>query len=152
MNGEQCRSCKGSKVCRKCHEHVAFLREFVHECSTSNLGPAEAVLIRALQWTVEAETQNKSVYGMKGMGGGTLLGTFIAPGVGTVLGGMLGKMLGDTVAVTDIPDKLSWRRADLWFCMGLLYQMTNRSAEASQAWIKALTYKSDHEPSRFALK
>lgn len=145
-NSNRCR-CGEKGDCRTCRDHVATLEKFVLEMSEGSFGPAEAVIARGLKSTGDDEQSSKTMHSVGGVGIGALIGSFIFPGVGTVVGGLIGKAIGENSNVS-----LDWRRADLYFALGFLYRATNRKAEAIQAWIKALSLKEDHEPSRFALK
>jgi hypothetical protein len=125
---------------------------FIRECQDKNFGAAEAAIARSLQETVASQEKAKSASSMGGLGAGAVIGTLLLPGVGTVVGGMLGKMFAEGSFSPEFDSLLAWERADLYFSLGMLYGITERKAEARQAWIKALTYKEDHEPSRLALK
>lgn len=126
---------------------MANLESFVREVVGGSFGPAEAAIARGLNAVGDDEQSTKSLHTIGGAGVGALVGTVLLPGVGTIVGGLLGKAMGEGTGV-----KLDWQRADLYFALGTLYGLTERKAEARQAWIKALTYKEDHEPSRLALK
>lgn len=149
---DPCRDCEGTGVCWVCRTHLEVLAQFGTEFRNREFGIAEATLIRALNASGVEESMLKNNMKLAGLGGGALVGALLLGGPGTIVGSMVGNVLAERSALTDAPAKVNWKQADLFFCLGLLYASTGRKGEASQAWIKALTLKEDHQPSRMALK
>lgn len=143
----RCPRCQGQRACLRCHDHRANLWAFAMEMENGSPGSAEACLQRAMVGNVQDDRKAKSTASIGAAGIGAILGTIVAPGLGTIVGLSLGKMLGDAVE----PDE-GWKQADLLFSLGVLYASTGRKAEASQAWIKALTLNEHHDEARAALK
>ena len=143
----QCPDCTGSGRCAKCVDHVGMLESFAQELQTGSPGSAEACLQRAMINVGQSEQRARSNAGIGAAGFGALIGTMVAPGLGTIVGMSLGKMLGDSVDPSE-----PWKQADVFYSLGILYALTGRKAEANQAWIKALTLNEHHDAARAELK
>lgn len=114
-------------------------------------GVAEATLQRAF---IDAETdQAKSQLWSEfiGKGGGSLLGTAVYPGVGTILGLIFGGMSAEAFKLTEQGRRTAWRKADLLFCLGALYNAAERTVETRDALIKVLILNEHHAMARAAL-
>ncbi len=151
VTGARCSACNGAGKCPKCRKHVQFLAEFLDEYGRGEFGVAEATLQRGF---IDAETdQAKSRLwsDFLGKGGGSLLGTAIYPGIGTILGLIFGGMTAEAFMLTEQGKLTAWRKADLLFCLGALYNAAERTTEARDALIKVLILNEHHVMARKAL-
>ena len=148
----ECWACIGNGICSTCSTHVEVLRKFAEDFRVGNVAIAEATLQHAFTGASREEGSIRTGYQAAGAGGGAILGTLILPGVGTVIGGMLGNMAGQAMATDGAPGAVDWKRADLYFCLGLVYAKTSRMAGAREAWVKALSLNPEHAPSKSALQ
>lgn len=149
--GAQCGACNGAGRCPNCRKHVQFMATFLAEYGRREFGAAEATLQRAF---IDAETdQAKSRLwsDILGKGGGSLLGTAIYPGIGTILGLIYGSMSAEAFMLTEQGKLTAWRKADLLFCLGALYNAGGRTSEAREALIKVLILNEHHAMARRAL-
>lgn len=149
--GVRCSACNGTGKCPACRKHVQFMATFLEEYGRGEFGVAEATLQRAF---LDAETdQAKSRLWSEflGKGGGSLLGTAIFPGIGTILGLIFGGMTAEAFMLTEQGKLTAWRKADLLFCLGALYNVGGRTGEARDALIKVLILNEHHAMARKAL-
>ena len=150
-NAIRCGFCSGRGRCSGCREHIDGLARFRNEIGAGQFALAESTIQVHLQKVNERELRERTFDKAVAVGGLALTGALLFSGLGLVAGALGGGLLSENRNVKTIPH-IQEMRANLFFCLGLVYALQQRNAEARQAWIKARTMCDTHEPTIRVLK
>ncbi len=146
-----CGFCEGTGRCPGCATHIDGLAKVKMEIEAGYLTLAESTIQVHLQKVNEREAKERTFDKAVAVGGLALAGAALFSGLGLVAGALGGGLVSENKNAKPI-QHLQVRRADLFFCLGLVYTLQQRHSEAKQAWIKALTMCDTHQPTIKVLK